>query len=228
MKDQKSLLAKCCRMLEASGLIDFSGHVSARISDKSFFINSHGKSRIEVTPEDLVETDLDGSPRKQGAAVPSEVFIHSSIYRARRDVNAIAHLHSPAVISLSTARRPIFPAIFQGTLFADGIPIYEDARHVNTPLRGNRLAEALGKARVVVMRSHGSAVVADSIKRLFFACIYFEKNAQRLLEAYNAGNPEPLSSEEIQEGKVALMRERIMDKVWDYYASRLDNAGYRK
>jgi ribulose-5-phosphate 4-epimerase/fuculose-1-phosphate aldolase len=221
MAEIKSLLAVCCRLLEANALIDFSGHVSCRSGESTFLINTHGKSRLQVGPDDMVESNLDGLPTYEGIKLPSEIHIHSSIYLVRKDVQAIAHLHSPAVISLSTARRPIFPAIYQGTLFADGIPVYKDARHVNTPDRGNRLAMTLGSAKVVVIRGHGSVVVAENIKTLFFFCIYFEKNAQRLLEAYYAGNPEPLSIEEQEEGQEALLKESIINKVWDYYSSKM-------
>jgi ribulose-5-phosphate 4-epimerase/fuculose-1-phosphate aldolase len=221
MENIKQTLATCCRLLEANGLIDFSGHVSFRDGEDTFLINSHGKSRFKVGPEDMVAARLDGTPAGKGYRLPSEIHIHSSILRARRDARAVAHLHSPAVISLSIARQPIFPAIFQGTLFADGIPVYDDARHVNTPARGDRLATALGNAKVVVIRGHGSVVVAEDIKTLFFFSMYFEKNARRLLEGYHAGNPEPLSAKAQKEGSKVLMNERIIDKVWDYYNSKI-------
>ena len=221
MENPRQLLADCCRLLEANALIDFSGHVSYRIRADAFLINSHGKSRFEVGPADMVPARLDGTPLHKGDRLPSEIHIHASIYRARKDVQAIAHLHSPAVISLSISRQPLFPAIFQGTLFADGIPVFEDARHVNTPSRGDRLSEVLGNAKVAVIRGHGSVVVADTIKTLFFFCVYFEKNAQRLLDAYRAGTPEPLSKEEQAEGMEVLLKGRIVDKVWDYYSSKM-------
>ena len=221
MKELKSQVAVCCRLLEANSLIDFSGHVSCRVNEDLFLINSHGKSRLVVEPGDIVEAKMDATAVQTGIKLPSETHIHSSIYQARKDIHAIAHLHSPAVISLSIARQPIFPAIFQGTLFADGIPIYKDARHVNTASRGNSLAMTLGKAKVVIIRGHGSVVVAESVKALFFLSIYFEKNAQRLLEAYHAGSPEPLTIEEQEEGQALLMKESIINKVWDYYLSKL-------
>lgn len=220
--DLRRLLAQCCRMLEVNGLIDFSGHVSGRSNEQTFLINPYSQSRSIVRPEDMVEVRLDGTPLDQGSALPSEVYIHSAIYQARSDVRAIAHLHSPAVISLSVARQPIFPAIYQGSIFADGIPVYEDARLVNTAARGEQLARTLGRARAVVIRGHGSVVVAESVKALFFACIYFERNAQRLMEAYQMGRPEPLSQEEMQEGRISLWREELFAKVWNYYASKLE------
>lgn len=140
-------------------------------------------------------------------------------------MNAIAHLHSPAVITLSIFGRAIFPAVISGAIFADGIPIYPDSRLINSMVRGKLLARALDNARAVVIRGHGSVVVAESIRSLFFACIYFERNAERLREAYQIGNPEPLPAEELEEMRQWLSLEKVHDKIWDYYASMLDR-GY--
>jgi ribulose-5-phosphate 4-epimerase/fuculose-1-phosphate aldolase len=224
-KELRKQVAQCCRMLEACGLIDFSGHVSSRFGDNRFLINPRDLSRFTAAADELVEARLDGSPVEKGGGVPSEVYIHSSIYQVRPDVTAIAHLHSPAVITLSIARRPIFPATINGTLFADGIPIYEDSRIVNTAERGAGVAKALGNAKAVVIRGHGSVVVADSIKALFMFCVYFERNAQRLFEAYQIGSPQPLPPEEIQDQKEFLLKGRVFPKVWDYYASKLEKNG---
>ncbi|OGP55204.1 MAG: hypothetical protein A2162_06370 [Deltaproteobacteria bacterium RBG_13_52_11b] len=222
IKELRSQAAQCCRMLEACGLIDFSGHVSSRSGENRFLINPRELSRFTATPDELVEAHLDGSPVEKGGGVPSEVYIHSSIYQIRPEVKAIAHLHSPAVITLSVARRPIFPATINGTLFADGIPICEDSRLVNTAERGVRLAKALGNARVIVIRGHGSVVVAECIKVLFMSCVYFERNAQRLFEAYQIASPQPLPPDEIQDQKEWLLKGRVYPKVWDYYASKLE------
>jgi L-ribulose-5-phosphate 4-epimerase len=220
-KELRGLIAQCCRMLEATNLIDFSGHVSSR-SGGGFLINPRDQSRFTAKPEELVVACLDGSSSIKGT-LPSEAFIHSSIYQLRPDVNAIAHLHSPAVITLSIAGRPIFPAVISGAVFADGIPIYDDSRLVNSMARGDQLAKALGNARAVIIRGHGSVVVAESIKSLFFACIYFERNAERLREAYQIGNPRPLPPDELEEMRQWLSKERVHGKIWDYYASMLDH-----
>jgi ribulose-5-phosphate 4-epimerase/fuculose-1-phosphate aldolase len=220
-KELRGQVAQCCRMLEACGLIDFSGHVSSRSGDNRFLINSRDQSRFTAGPEDLVEADLDGRPLGKGD-VPSEVFIYSSIYRVKPEVNAIAHLHSPAVITLSIARREIFPATLNGALFADGIPMYEDSRLINSPARGDLLARTLGHARAIVIRGHGSVVVAENIKTLFLSCVYFERNAQRLVEAYPIGSPKPLPADQMAELKEWLIHGRVNVKVWEYYASKLE------
>ncbi len=220
IKELRNQVAQCCRMLEACGLIDFSGHVSTRSGENRFLINPRDLSRFTTKPEILVESNLDGSPAGK-SALPSEVHIHSSIYRSRPDVNAIAHLHSPAVISLSISQKPIFPATINGAIFADGIPIYEDSRLIRSAERGEQMAKALGGAKALVIRGHGSVIVAENVKALFLSCVYFERNAERLMEAYQIGSPRPLPPEEVEEMKEWLSKGRLSSKIWDYYASKL-------
>src|SRR5918997_2440450 len=55
-----------------------------------------------VTPDDILEFHLDGSPvAPQGPRAYLERFIHSEIYAARPDVMAIVHSHSHAIVPFS-------------------------------------------------------------------------------------------------------------------------------
>lgn len=60
------------------------------------------------------------------------------------------------------------PVIPRGAVFADGVPMYDDSRTVNSWESGKALAEMLGKRRAVILHAHGAVVVADSVKALLF------------------------------------------------------------
>jgi hypothetical protein len=62
----------------------------------------------------------------------------------------------------------------------------------------------------------------EDIKILFLSCVYFERNAQRLIEAYPIGSPQPLPADQMAELKDWLIKGRVSGKVWDYYASKLE------
>jgi ribulose-5-phosphate 4-epimerase/fuculose-1-phosphate aldolase len=57
-------LALACRMLVNEGLLDQSGHISARLRDdpSTFLIHPHRLRRYEVTADKLVTVNLDGQP----------------------------------------------------------------------------------------------------------------------------------------------------------------------
>ncbi|MBW2000665.1 MAG: class II aldolase/adducin family protein [Deltaproteobacteria bacterium] len=223
MTDKKELrieVATCVRMLEYLGLIDFSGHVSARVpGTEDIFINSWGASRHGLGPGDIVRANLEGEPLGQGIKVPSEIHIHTSIYRRRTDVNAIAHIHPPATTILSIAGREYIPVMHHGTIFSGGVPVYDDCRHVNTGERGDALATLLGHCRALIMRGHGAVVVAETVKGAFFGSVYLEDNAQKLLEACKIGDPKTLSYAELEIGE-RLWRQPQFEKVWNYYQEK--------
>lgn len=222
--DEKILrleVAACCRLAEYLGLFDFSGHASARIQGKdTIFINSRDSVRSNIKPQDIIRVNWkDGTSDEEGTA-PSEVYIHTAIYQSRPDVNAVAHLHSPAVIALSVAKKKFITVIPRGSVFAAGVPIYDDSRTINSLDSGKALAEMLGKRRAVILRAHGAVVVAESVKALLFYALSLELNAREQLAAYQAGEqPCALREEEIRESN-RLYGQRLFEKAWDYYVDK--------
>ena len=82
-------------------MLDAYGHVSAR-SDKrarEHFVMSRSLAPALVTAADLMELDADSEPlpgdKRKGFI---ERYIHGEIYRARPEVMAVVHSHSPSVI----------------------------------------------------------------------------------------------------------------------------------
>src|SRR5882762_7678755 len=88
------------RILSDQGVVDAFGHVSARDDkDPNRFLLARSVAPALVTKSDILEFDKNGEPiEARGRGVYLERFIHAAIYRARPDVKAIVHSHSPAVI----------------------------------------------------------------------------------------------------------------------------------
>ena len=76
-------LVDAIRMLERAGIVDHSGHCSARREPGSFYINSGASIRCALTVADIISVRLDGSVIEGTARPPLEFHIHSEIYRAR-------------------------------------------------------------------------------------------------------------------------------------------------
>ncbi|MFC1816710.1 class II aldolase/adducin family protein [Thermodesulfobacteriota bacterium] len=216
-------VAMCVRILEYLGLIDYSGHVSCRIpGTDTIFMNPWGGSASpeKVRPQDIVKSDLGGNPLVAGVKLPSEINIHTSIYRFRPDINAVAHLHPPVTTALSAAGKEYVPVMHHGAIFHEGVSVYDDCRHVNTVEKGDALAATLGKLRATIIRGHGAVVVAESVKGVFFGSVYLEDNAKKLADAYNmGGKPQVLRAEEIEACK-RIWRQDQFDKVWNYYQEK--------
>src|SRR4051812_23832785 len=100
-------------ILYNEGVVDGFGHVSVRHPQRpDRFLLSRSLAPAVVRHEDVMEHDLDGEPvDAQSRRAYLERFIHSEIYRARPDVQAIVHSHSPAIILYTVtgaALKPIY------------------------------------------------------------------------------------------------------------------------
>ena len=110
LAELKTKLAMSSRMLFNAGLVDYSGHISVRISGSDhLLILPHPVSRATVKPDDMVITDFEGKLIEGKYKAPSEVNMHARAYKARSDIKAVAHLHNHMVATLSMVDKPFFP-----------------------------------------------------------------------------------------------------------------------
>ncbi|MFB3887411.1 MAG: class II aldolase/adducin family protein [Thermodesulfobacteriota bacterium] len=116
----KDKLARACRLLEMTGLIDYSGHISARVpGGQSFWIHPRQLSRTEVKPADMVEVTLKGESVGGGSKPPSETPIHTAVYQVRQDVNCVIHLHPHYSILPSIVGQDLIPVCQHGAVIAE-------------------------------------------------------------------------------------------------------------
>jgi len=183
-------LVAAYRILAQEGIMDAYGHVSARHNrDANRFFMSL------VTADDLIEYDLDSNPvNLKGRAQYSERFIHSEIYKARPDVRAVAHSHSPSIVPFGVSSVPIRPVYHMAAFIGDGLPIFDIRKAVgmtdmlvSNAERGRALAQALGNKVAVLMRGHGMAVVGPALPYAVGRSIYLELNARVQAQAMGLG-----------------------------------------
>ena len=185
------------RVLAQKGVLDALGHVSVRDPrDPNRYWMSRSLAPALVTSSDIMEFDLDSNPiDREGRSLYVERFIHGEIYKARPDVNAIVHSHSPTVIPFSVTKVPLQPVLHNASFLAFGAPVF-DTRTIaadsdlliRTPAFGAALAKALGStAAVVLLRGHGDAVVASSLPDAVFRAYYTEVNAREQEQAIALG-----------------------------------------
>src|SRR5829696_2514510 len=106
-------LAAASRILAAQGVVDGFGHVSMRHpAAPDRYLMARSIAPALVTRADLIEYDLDSNPcNADGRSSFIERFIHGEIYKARPDLMAVVHSHSPSVIPfglVGVPRRAMF------------------------------------------------------------------------------------------------------------------------
>lgn len=207
-------------------VVDAFGHVSARHPiDPHRFLLARSMAPAMVEISDIMMFDLDGTAvGDDSRPAYLERFIHSAIYRARPDVNAVVHSHSAAVIPFGVVKeRRLRPVCHMGGFLGSGPPIFEirdtvgsqsDLLIRNSEL-GGALAEKLADEAVVLMRGHGSTAVGSSIRQAVFRAIYTEKNAAMLAEALKLGEVELLTPDE--SAAAAQTNDVQIDRPWQLW-----------
>ena len=97
-----------CHLLYDRGyVVSNDGNVSARTEGGTILITPSGVGKGRMTPDMLVETDLDGHILSGDRHPSSESKMHWMVYRERSDVNAVVHAHPPMSTAFAVCRRPL-------------------------------------------------------------------------------------------------------------------------
>ena len=217
------------RILAHEHVVDAFGHVSARDpQDPNRYHLARSMAPGLVTAADVLTYDLDSNPLDaNGRASYLERFIHGAIYKARPDVNAIVHAHSPAVIPFGISDVRLQPVYHMAAFLGAGVPVFEirdaggDATDmlVSSQLLGDALARTIGSANVALMRGHGMVAVADSIPGAVYSAYYTAQDAALQSEALRLGNPTYLNEKEAR--RAAQTQAGVIARAWDFWKRAL-------
>ncbi len=216
------------RILVNEQIIDGFGHISVRNSNRPecYFMTRDNLAGTD-SQDYIIELDPDSNPCDPNGPSPSlERFIHGEIYRARPDVNAVIHTHSPALIPFGVSKTPLQALYHLCGFLAAGAPVF-DIQHqhgmtnmlIQSSELGRSLALSLGNSAVVLMRGHGATIVGSSVKEAVFRVIYVTINAQLQPIAMQLGEPKFLELEEAV--KADELHHAVLNRSWDYWKSRL-------
>ena len=221
-------LVSANHILFKEGVVDGFGHVSVRDEkDPERFLLSRSLAPGRVRARDIMEFGLDGEPLNARGRKPYlERTIHSEIYRARPDVMAVVHNHSPALIPFGITGTPLRPVFHMSGFLGSATPIFE-IREAGGPATdmlirdrklGAALARALGAAPFALMRGHGSVAVGATLKQVVYRAIYAEVNARLQSEALRLGAINFLNDAEA--ANAARANDAVVDRPWELWKRR--------
>src|SRR5258707_8558124 len=219
-------LADCHRMMVMANLLDYSGHVSARVPDtKRILILPRDASRAAVTANEMLVVDLDGTVLEGKGPAPTETAIHLGVYRHREDVQAVGHGHPPMSTLFTMVDRPMIAIRNYGFRFI-GCPCHPDPTHIRTVEQGDAVAKTLGKHSYCLLRAHGSVIAVNSVPEVFLDSLEMEENARSTVHASALGKLLPITPEEVELLKVSFARNQYrVAKTWEHYREKAKQAG---
>jgi L-ribulose-5-phosphate 4-epimerase len=215
--------AATTRLLEAEGILDYSGHVAVRIPGRDALMIQVGvTSRQEVGPANMLIVDFDCNVIEGEGQPPSETVIHTEIMKARPDVNATLHCHMDLAIAFTMMEGvSLLPMRARASRWKSGIPTHPDPSHIKFKEQGIELANTLGPHHVALMRAHGLVMTAESVRHLFVDAVHFKENALAQMQVMQSGaRPVPLTDAEIEQIEAMEMRDWHCKKLWNYYVRK--------
>ena len=225
-------LVSANHILVNEGVFDGFGHVSVRHeSQPDRFLISRSLPPSMVQAEDILVCDLEGVVHDaQDRKSYLERFIHSAIYKARPDVVAVIHSHSPAIIPFGVTGARLRPICHMSGFLGSVTPVFEirDAvgessdMLIRNQALGESLAATLGQSAVALMRGHGSVTVGKSLQQSVFRAIYTEANARLQAQSMMLGQVTYLSDDEAFNS--SEVNDQQIESPWQLWKQKLKSA----
>lgn len=164
----KRSIVETGRRMASDGLTtNTGGNISVYDKDQGLvFITPTTLTYDEMTEEDIPVYRLNSMVVEAPRAPSMELNMHLNIYRARKDVRAIVHTHSPELKKLAE--------LDENPLGLPAAPVY--------PVASRYLAEGcvkhLGKAPAVLLRGHGAVAVGADLEEAYSRAFGYEEAAK--------------------------------------------------
>ena len=175
----------------------YSGNISLRTGE-SIVITTSGSANGFLSKEDFVEIDFDGNVINGDKKPSSEKRLHIELYRNRKDVNCVVHVHSTALSTFAAAGKDLLePVMIENVCYFGGIPLAEYGMPSSVELV-EETAKYFKDYSVVLMKNHGVIVGGSSIKDAYCKLEMAEEYAKSVIFANVLGGTKPLADIEVQ------------------------------
>jgi L-fuculose-phosphate aldolase len=173
MTDVRQQVVDACRRLAAEGLVRAtSGNVSARMDAGRVAITPTGGVLGELSPEQIVVVDLEGSLVEGSLAPTSEIALHLGAYR-RYGAGAVVHTHAPFATSLSTVLDEL-PCVHYEMLALGGAVRVAPYATFGTAELAEGVLDALEGRSAALMANHGALAIAADMEAAVDATLLLE------------------------------------------------------
>src|SRR5258706_15555729 len=172
-------LAAAHRLVAHFVFVDMTyNHISVRIPDEPehFLVKAENVFMEQVTASNVVKYDLDGKQvmPSEYKASPAAYHLHAAVLKARPDIVAAVHTHSPANLAVSAQKGGLRPLTQQAMRFYDRIAYYPNEVDDTTAEGTAAVAKALREKWTMILENHGALVCGTSLAEAYIYHHFFE------------------------------------------------------
>ena len=183
-------LIRAGQILANEGQGDYvAGHISLRIPDGTgrFLMKPAGIGLEEMTEEHIIVVDAEGQRIEGSLPRHNEVYIHSEVFRARPDINAVVHTHPVHTVVFSSLDLPLLPLSADATIFGN-IEIFDETTDlIISSERGAAVARHLGDENALILLNHGIVTAGATVEEAVYYALKLEQACKIQLYAAWAG-----------------------------------------
>jgi L-fuculose-phosphate aldolase len=198
--DLRAGIVEVGRRLWARGFVASNdGNISVRIGPDRLLVTPASVSKGFMTPEMMVETDLQGRlvSAAPGRKPSSEILMHLEAYRLRPDVGAVVHAHPPLATGFAVAGIALDRAVLAEVVTTLGsIPIAEYGSPSTREL-ADSVAPYLRAHDGLLLANHGALALGADLFGAYYKMETIEHFARISLVARLLGREHVLSREEV-------------------------------
>lgn len=178
----REAIVACGRMLVETGLVQGTwGNIAVRLDERHMLVTPSGLDYLALTADDIVKVELSTLAYISKRKPTSEKRLHQAVLRARPDVGAVIHTHSPdcSVLAAAGATLPAVTAEMRSLVGGDA----RTAAHA-LPSTGklSRVALAALEGRnACLLANHGVLCCGRDLNAAYRVCVVMEEAAGRLI-----------------------------------------------
>ena len=199
----QAITAICHRLDQKGWVANHDGNVSLRFDDY-LLATPTAISKADMEPALVLTLDMEGN-KLEGIGKPfSEIKLHLAAYRARADVNAVVHAHSPFAMARGMVGGDFFVQVPEAVVSIGAvIPVLP---YVKTGAKENEtlIQQALVGSDVVMMAGNGVLAVGRDVQEAYLRMELLEHLLKIDYYARTMGTPMTLPVQDRQ----SLMEKR--------------------
>ncbi|MCY1718869.1 class II aldolase/adducin family protein [Prolixibacteraceae bacterium Z1-6] len=183
--NEREALVKAGLKLVEQGLVSRTwGNISVKVNNSEMLITPSGKFYEDLTPADMVLINFKTNTyNKTGIKPSSEFKMHSGIYNARKEFNAIIHSHQMNASTCAAARREV-PAVLDDLAQIVGPSVRcADYALPSTKKIVRATVKAMRGRNAALMANHGAVCAGRNLDEAFVVCQVLEKGCKAFIEA---------------------------------------------
>jgi L-fuculose-phosphate aldolase len=176
------------------------GNISCRVpNEECFIITPSGMNYETLDADDVVVLDYNGTVLSGNRKPSIELPLHLAVYKAREDVQAIIHTHSPYASAMAVARKDIPATVEDLVQIVGGNVRVNEYALPGTHQLGINTLNALEGRNAVLLANHGALGVGRDLDEALRVCQIVEKSAKINIFAQLMGGAVELSNQDIEE-----------------------------